>query len=97
MYKHVAGPRKGGLFVDYDDSIPPLPITERQRKTPRKPIPSPSTRWKTDKKYLDLINSGKTLTKAERERVERTLWSIGVHISREDANTLQMGAAITGI
>ena len=97
MYIHVAGPRKGGLFVDYDNSIPSTSISERQRKTPRKPIPSPSTRWKTDKKYLALINSGKTLTKAEREYVERTLWSIGVRISMEDANSLKIGAAITGI
>ena len=88
IYSHVVGPRKGGLFVDYDDSIPQQPIQDRKR---RKSIPSPSQEWRTDKRYMHLVNSGKDLTAAERKEVERTLMNIGVRISIADANSLKIG------
>ena len=32
---HVAGPKKGGLNVDYDQSIPSLPINQRSVRHPQ--------------------------------------------------------------
>ena len=46
--------------------------------------------------YKDLINSGKTLTKYERERVEREIWSNSKEISTKQFDYLCGVAASRG-
>ena len=90
-------PKNGLINVS---EAPYLPIQVRaakaEAKTNSKPIPKPDAKWTSDECYLSFIQSDE-LSNADRITVERQLMSIGVELSTPDANTLKIGAAITGI
>ena len=94
-YKHAdfpGNPRKNGI-INLSDA-PALPIKARTKKK-SKPIPSVDQSFKSDAAYMALVNGCTALSAKELASVERTLQSLSVEINRYDAETLQIGAAIT--
>ena len=98
IHSDFPGNPKNGL-VNVSDA-PSLPIQVRAakatHKTNSKPIPKPDAKWTNDECYLSFIQSDE-LSNTDQDTVERQLMSIGVELSTPDANTLKIGAAITGI
>ena len=86
MYTHIAGPRKGGLFVDYDQSMPKMSIAERELRAKKHHKP----KKKAHKTYrglrvakgfdmelmYELINSGITLKGKNKQMVEDYIFAI---------------------
>ena len=98
IHSDFPGNPKNGL-VNVSEA-PSLPIQQRaaaaKAKAVSKPIPKPDAKWANDECYLSFIH-GDELSNTDRDTVERQLMSIGVELSTPDANTLKIGAAITGI
>ena len=99
-YTHAdipGNPRKNGIInITEAPSLPiairqARPVTDQGRSARRgkaKPIPAADYSFQDDAVLMNLINSGKTLTKKQQAMVERAIQENSIELTTDQANQL---------